>query len=170
MTRRTLLVAGAATAGAAALAACSGGSDGAATDDTAEAQTPTAGASTASTPARRSESSDATTSSSAPSTSSAAAAASLATLADITVGESVAVKLPNGKPGVVTRTSQTAAVCFSAVCTHQGCTVKPDGKQFTCPCHNSTFDAATGKVLGGPAPSALPKVTVKVVGGEVVPG
>jgi cytochrome b6-f complex iron-sulfur subunit len=45
----------------------------------------------------------------------------------------------------------------SGVCTHLGCTVqwRPDQRDFSCPCHGSHFDA-TGAVVSGPAPRALP--------------
>ena len=42
----------------------------------------------------------------------------------------------------------------SSVCTHLGCNVKRGGEGFECPCHGSRFDA-NGRVVGGPAPSAL---------------
>lgn len=51
---------------------------------------------------------------------------------------------------------------FSATCTHQGCRVTSVSEGLIrCPCHGSTFDAATGEVRSGPAPTALParKVT-----------
>jgi cytochrome b6-f complex iron-sulfur subunit len=59
-------------------------------------------------------------------------------------------------------------VAFSAICTHQGCTVAPAGRQFRCPCHGSVYDAATGKVIDGPAPAPLAAVPVKVDGADVV--
>ena len=37
-------------------------------------------------------------------------------------------------------------MAFSSVCTHQGCTVKPDGAELHCPCHNSIYDSATGAI------------------------
>lgn len=163
VTRRTLLVAGAGGAGVALVAAC--GSDGSGGDPSSAGPS----SSSPSTPAPSSDPSTSSADSSAPGSSGPAADA-LATLDDIKVGEAVSVDLPGGKPGVVTRTSPSAAVCFSAICTHMGCTVKPDGKQFACPCHGSTYEAATGKVTGGPAPRPLPKVAVSVVDGKVVPG
>jgi cytochrome b6-f complex iron-sulfur subunit len=55
----------------------------------------------------------------------------------------------------VFRNEQGQIYAISAVCTHLGCIVKrqEDG-QFLCPCHGSLF-AANGRVLNGPAPTAL---------------
>ncbi|MET0866154.1 MAG: Rieske (2Fe-2S) protein [Nakamurella sp.] len=72
---------------------------------------------------------------------------------------------------VLTRESGEKVHAFSAICTHQGCLVSQvsNGK-ITCPCHGSTFDANTGAVLGGPAPSPLPAVPVTVTNGTVYSG
>lgn len=71
---------------------------------------------------------------------------------------------------VVTRGSGAEVRCFSAVCTHQGCLVASvQSGRISCPCHGSEFDATTGAVLAGPAPSPLPAVPVSVVDGAVVP-
>jgi len=42
----------------------------------------------------------------------------------------------------------------SSLCTHLGCIVNREEKQFTCPCHGSRYDLL-GKVLQGPAPKSL---------------
>jgi Rieske Fe-S protein len=91
-------------------------------------------------------------------------------LADIKVGESAAADLPSGDPILISRTADGTVVAFSAICTHKGCTVNPAGKELHCPCHGSKFDAATGKVIGGPAPSPLAKVDVHITNGAVVTG
>lgn len=91
----------------------------------------------------------------------------LATLDRIPVGQAVAATL-DGKPVVVARPSAHQAACFSAICTHMGCTVQPAGRQLHCPCHGSVFNATTGQVIQGPAPTPLPKVAVTVKNGEVV--
>jgi nitrite reductase/ring-hydroxylating ferredoxin subunit len=69
---------------------------------------------------------------------------------------------------VVTQPAPGEFKCFKALCTHQGCLVGSvtDGK-IVCPCHGSSFSITDGAVEGGPAPSALPAVPVKVSGGRV---
>jgi Rieske Fe-S protein len=52
---------------------------------------------------------------------------------------------------------------FSAVCTHQGCTVGSVGAgAIVCPCHGSRFDAETGAVIAGPASQPLPEIPIVV--------
>ena len=87
----------------------------------------------------------------------------LVSLADLPVGTSASVR---GKV-IVTRTSETEVVAFSAVCTHQGCTVEPDKTSLGCPCHGSSFDSKTGAVLGGPASRPLDEVGVVIRDGGV---
>ena len=57
-------------------------------------------------------------------------------------------------------------------CVHLGCRVPwcAPSQGFECPCHGSTFDAATGDVLNGPALEPLPSVAVTVEGDLVVTG
>jgi Rieske Fe-S protein len=69
---------------------------------------------------------------------------------------------------VLTRGADDTVSGFSAVCTHQGCTVSSvTAKAIVCPCHDSEFDPRTGAVIAGPAPSPLPKVSVVVRDGNV---
>ena len=59
-------------------------------------------------------------------------------------------------------------VAYSAICTHQGCTVAYNNGQLACPCHGSVFDPAHGAaVVNGPAQRPLPQIPVAVRGGEV---
>ena len=69
---------------------------------------------------------------------------------------------------VVTQPTADDVHAFSAVCTHQGCTVDTvaDGT-IDCPCHGSRFDASTGAVRRGPATRPLAPVAVVVRSGKV---
>ena len=67
---------------------------------------------------------------------------------------------------VVTQPTAGTFKAFDAVCPHQGCTVgSVEGGQIICPCHQSHFDAATGNVVSGPAPTGLTAKKITVTGG-----
>jgi len=57
-------------------------------------------------------------------------------------------------------------VAYSKICTHVGCPValyEETTHHILCPCHQSTFDAATGAtVIFGPAPRPLPQLPMTV--------
>lgn len=91
----------------------------------------------------------------------------LAAVSSIPVGGAVSAT-SGGAPIVIARPTARKVVAFSAVCTHMGCTVAPQGDTYVCPCHASTYDAATGAVISGPAPAPLATFPVTVVDGEVV--
>jgi Rieske Fe-S protein len=93
-----------------------------------------------------------------------AGAKPLVSLADVPQGGGVVAK----EAGVVVTRDGDQVRAFSATCTHQGCAVTSvSGGTINCPCHGSKFDAATGSVVGGPAPSPLPPVRVEVRDGAV---
>jgi Rieske Fe-S protein len=87
-------------------------------------------------------------------------------LSSIPVGGAVSAQL-GSTPIVVSQPSAGSVVAFSAVCTHQGCTVAPQGKEFDCPCHGSRFDGTTGDVINGPARNPLTKLKAAVSGDKV---
>jgi Rieske Fe-S protein len=71
-------------------------------------------------------------------------------------------------PGVLIHLQNGKFAAYSAVCTHQGCTVTYQNGQLLCPCHGSVFDPSKGgRVLYGPAPSPLPRIPIKVKRGGV---
>src|ERR687896_110385 len=75
----------------------------------------------------------------------------------------------SGNPAVLVHLDNGNFVAYSAVCTHQGCTVAYKDGNLACPCHGSIFDPADGAaVVAGPAQRPLPEIPVKVEGGEVV--
>lgn len=88
-------------------------------------------------------------------------------LSEIDVGASTAVEVSSGAIVLLTRTGEEEVLGFSAVCTHQGCTVRPQESDFYCPCHGSRFDMTTGDATSGPAVDALERVEVEVRDGEV---
>ena len=69
---------------------------------------------------------------------------------------------------VVTQPQAGVFKAFTAVCTHQGCTVGGvTNNRIVCPCHGSVFSAQDGSVLNGPAASPLAAMTAKVNGPNV---
>jgi Rieske Fe-S protein len=98
---------------------------------------------------------------------STAAGSTVAKVDSIPVGQAIAAKA-DGHDVIVSRPTASTVACFSAICTHQGCTVRPDGDRAVCPCHGSVFNALTGKVIQTPAPAPLHKVAVTVKNGEIV--
>lgn len=65
---------------------------------------------------------------------------------------------------VVTQPAPADFRAFSAICTHQGCTVGDvQGGTINCPCHGSKF-STDGSVVNGPATTPLPPREVVVEG------
>jgi cytochrome b6-f complex iron-sulfur subunit len=146
--RSVMAVCAFATLGATGLAACSSSSS------------PT----TTSSPAG-----SASTSAGSASTSGGSAQAALAKLADVPVGGAVAATAASG-PIIIYRTSETAVIAHTAICTHQGTTVGVNGTELVCPKHGSRFNASTGAVLNGPAIAPLAEVKVTIDGANIVAG
>jgi Rieske Fe-S protein len=70
---------------------------------------------------------------------------------------------------VITQPSRGEFKAFSAVCKHQGQTVgKVADNTITCLFHGSQYDAATGDVTTGPAPTGLDPVKVRVKGQSIL--
>jgi cytochrome b6-f complex iron-sulfur subunit len=66
---------------------------------------------------------------------------------------------------IIIRSTDTAYIALSKVCTHSQCTVtyNSSSKDIPCPCHGSKFNTE-GAVLNGPAASPLKKYDVKLNG------
>ncbi|MET7335476.1 Rieske (2Fe-2S) protein [Nonomuraea sp. NPDC005650] len=101
----------------------------------------------------------------APQSSAPQAGGALAKTADIPVGGGTIFK---DQKIVVTQPASGEFKAFSAVCTHNGCTVGSvsDGV-IVCPCHNSKFAIADGSVTDGPADKPLPAQQIKVEGDQI---
>jgi Rieske Fe-S protein len=69
---------------------------------------------------------------------------------------------------VITQPTKGEFKGFSAICTHQGCTVNQvKGGTIDCPCHGSKFEVTDGSVRSGPAKKPLPYRSVKVDGDQI---
>ncbi|MFG1710233.1 Rieske 2Fe-2S domain-containing protein [Nonomuraea sp. M3C6] len=105
------------------------------------------------------------TESGAPASSAPQAGGALAKTADIPVGGGAVFK---DQKIVVTQPTSGEFKAFSAVCTHQGCTVgSVSSGTINCPCHGSKFNIADGAVADGPADKPLPEQQIKVEGDQI---
>ncbi len=92
----------------------------------------------------------------------------IAQASEVAPGSAVDFK-DSGGPAVLVHLDTGDFVAYSAVCTHQGCTVAYGDGQLVCPCHGSIFDPANGgEVINGPAQTPLPEIPVEVRGGDVL--
>ena len=76
----------------------------------------------------------------------------------------------SGSPAVLFK-SKTGVYAYSAVRTHEGCTVQYNSasKNLQCACHGAVFDPEKdGKVVTGPTNKPLPKIKVAVEGAWIV--
>ena len=76
-----------------------------------------------------------------------------------------------GQQSVLVHLESGEFAAYSAVCTHQACTVayRPQTQKLACPCHGSVFDPAKGAAVEtGPARRPLPEVPIRVEGEKVI--
>ncbi|MFF4236609.1 Rieske (2Fe-2S) protein [Actinomadura geliboluensis] len=90
----------------------------------------------------------------------------IAKAADVPVGGG---KIYGDEKVVVTQPTQGTFKAFTAVCTHQGCTVGSVRQGLiNCPCHGSDFKITDGSVVKGPADKPLREYPVQVQNGGIV--
>ena len=92
----------------------------------------------------------------------------LLSLNELEVGQARVVTTADGVEVAVVRSGEQEVRAFSAVCTHQGCTVRAEEADLYCPCHGSRFALDDGAVTDGPAEDPLPEVSVEIQEGNVV--
>ncbi|HEX4812150.1 MAG TPA: Rieske (2Fe-2S) protein [Nonomuraea sp.] len=104
-------------------------------------------------------------SSAAPKKKSRAEGKALAATSDIPEGGG---KVFKAQKVVVTQPVAGDFKAFSAICTHQGCTVdEVSDNTINCPCHGSKFSIEDGSVAGGPAGDALEEKKITVDGDKI---
>lgn len=93
----------------------------------------------------------------------------IASKSEISPGSAVKFE-DSGNPAVLVHLDSGDFVAYSAVCTHQQCTVayQKDSGDLACPCHGSVYDPAKGaEVVAGPAPRPLPEISIEVKGDKI---
>ncbi|MER6948935.1 Rieske (2Fe-2S) protein [Nonomuraea sp. NPDC000554] len=97
--------------------------------------------------------------------SGAPAGGGLGKTSDIPVGGGTVFK---DQKVVVTQPKSGEFKAFTAICTHQGCTVaNVSNGTIDCPCHGSKFNIADGSVANGPAKQPLAEKQIKVEGDQI---
>ncbi|HXD27129.1 MAG TPA: Rieske (2Fe-2S) protein [Arthrobacter sp.] len=93
--------------------------------------------------------------------------AKAADLADLPVGGSLSVAV-EGNTYLLYRKDESTVLAYTAVCTHQGCTVGLGKDDFKCPCHGSEFSHADGSRVAGPAKKPLARYAAAIDGQDVL--
>ena len=94
----------------------------------------------------------------------------VARVADVPVGGAKAFAYPEpADVCLLVRVDDETFVAFDQRCTHLSCAVVPEPERgrFFCPCHNGSFDLATGRPRAGPPRRPLSRVTLEVRDGVV---
>jgi Rieske Fe-S protein len=103
-----------------------------------------------------------------PSTNKPTSATPLTTVSEIPVGGG---RVFEAQKVVVTQPTAGTIKAFSAVCTHQGCTVAGvSGGTVNCPCHGSRYRISDGSVVNGPAPRSLAAKPMRIDGDAIYLG
>jgi Rieske Fe-S protein len=91
-------------------------------------------------------------------------------LGDLAPGQSLGFRFPGETDlCILVRRESGEFAAFSRRCTHLSCPVNFEAAKdrLYCPCHNGAFAAADGRVLQGPPPHPLPRVTLEVRDGAI---
>jgi nitrite reductase/ring-hydroxylating ferredoxin subunit len=88
----------------------------------------------------------------------------------IPVGGALPFKYPwDHDDCLLVRTGENDFIAYSQKCTHLSCPVKASVETHSlhCPCHEVSFDMATGRPTGGPPRRPLPVVNLEIRGGKI---
>lgn len=72
-------------------------------------------------------------------------------------------------PNLLVRLRDGSYVAYGQKCTHLSCAVvpRPEEDRFHCPCHEGSFDIASGRPLAGPPRRPLPQVELDIRDGVI---
>src|SRR5699024_12327755 len=79
---------------------------------------------------------------------------------ELEVGQATVVTTSDGVEVAVVREGEQEVRAFSAICTHQGGTVRAEEEDLYGPCHGSRYTLTGGSVISGPAEEPLPELPV----------
>ena len=88
----------------------------------------------------------------------------------VPVGGAVTFAYPEAHDScLLLRPEENTFIAFSQKCTHLSCAVvpRPEEGRLYCPCHEGSFELATGEPITGPPRRPLPKITLEVRNGTV---
>jgi len=89
----------------------------------------------------------------------------LATTDEVPVGGGIVLI---GQKIVIVQPTAGKFRAWSAICKHEGELVgSVESNVITCPFHGSQYDSATGDVVGGPAPTGLDPIDIRVAGNRI---
>jgi Rieske Fe-S protein len=73
------------------------------------------------------------------------------------------------EPALLVRLDDSRFVAYDQKCTHLSCPVIPQFQagRLHCPCHEGSFDLATGRPLSGPPRRPLPRVRLEIRDGRI---
>jgi Rieske Fe-S protein len=95
----------------------------------------------------------------------------IASVDAVPIGGTVTFDYPHRHDNcLLVRTDETTFIAYSQKCTHLSCPVKPDHAKGSlhCPCHNGSFDMATGNPTGGPPRRPLPMIDLEIRNGKIL--
>jgi nitrite reductase/ring-hydroxylating ferredoxin subunit len=94
----------------------------------------------------------------------------VASSADIPAGGVKLFRYPTQQDAcILVRKPDGQLVAYSQKCTHLSCAVyySKDANRLECPCHEGYFSIESGRVLQGPPPRPLPRITITERNGHV---
>jgi Rieske Fe-S protein len=94
----------------------------------------------------------------------------VARIDELSTGQTKLFQYPKQhEPCVLVRMNDSQFVAYSQKCTHLSCPVipKPELGKLNCPCHEGSFDLASGQPIAGPPRRPLIKVNLRFQNGRI---